>query len=118
MHLNISLGRKPQLPKVVEIAPRLDSIGQQPITGNQVSSSEAIATGGLSDVDTQVQSIIQTQSSQKNIFLSSSGHKLFTYNHASRGLLIRVAPEVSIRMSEAFIQDLGKLIEAYCEKAV
>jgi ParB/RepB/Spo0J family partition protein len=68
--------------------------------------------------ETPAHSIVQAQALPKNIFLSSSGRKLFTYNHASRGLLIRIAPEVSMMMSEAFVQDLGKLIEAYCLKAV
>jgi ParB/RepB/Spo0J family partition protein len=68
--------------------------------------------------ETPAHPIVQAQALPKNIFLSSSGHKLFTYNHASRGLLIRIAPEVSMMMSEAFMRDLGKLIEAYCHKAV
>jgi ParB/RepB/Spo0J family partition protein len=88
-------------------APMPDANGQHPIIENPIPSSETAA-----------HSIIQTQALPKNIFLSSSGHKLFTYNHASRGLLIRISPEVSMMMSEAFMQDLGKLIEAYCGQAV
>jgi ParB/RepB/Spo0J family partition protein len=95
-----------------------DSNGQHPIIENPLPASETMDKHGLPTTETPVHSIIQTQSLAKNIFLSSSGHKLFTYNHASRGLLIRIAPEVSMMMSEAFMHDLGKLIETYCDKAV
>jgi len=95
-----------------------DSNGQSPVIENPIPASETMDKHGLPTAETPVHSIIQTQSLAKNIFLSSSGHKLFTYNHASRGLLIRIAPEVSMMMSEAFMHDLGKLIETYCDKAV
>jgi ParB/RepB/Spo0J family partition protein len=95
-----------------------DSNGQNPKIENPIPASETMGTNGLLTAETPVQSIIQTQPTVKNIFLSSSGHKLFTYNNASRGLLIRIAPEVSMMMSEAFMHDLGRLIEAYCDKAV
>ncbi len=95
-----------------------DSNGQSPVIENPIPTPETMDKHGLPAAETPVHSIIQTQSLAKNIFLSSSGHKLFTYNHASRGLLIRIAPEVSMMMSEAFMHDLGKLIETYCDKAV
>ena len=99
-------------------APWSDANAQHPILENPIPASETMDKHGLPTTETPVHSIIQTQSLAKNIFLSSSGHKLFTYNHASRGLLIRIAPEVSMMMSEAFMHDLGKLIEAYYDKAV
>ncbi len=60
-----------------------------------------------------VPSIVRTQSQPRNIYLSSSGQKLFTYNNATRGWLIRIAPEVSSSIDEDFMRALGRLIESY-----
>ncbi len=100
-------------------ADKLDFIDQTPIINkDKTIESNTMSADELPNTETLPQSIIQIPSAPKNIFLSPSGRKLFTYNHASRGLLIRIAPEVSTLMSDAFIQDLGKLIEAYRIKAV
>jgi len=51
----------------------------------------------------------------KKSFVSSTGSRLFTYNQASRGWLIRIAPDVSMRMDEALMLEFGKLLEAYLD---
>ena len=103
---------------VDDLSHRPDSIDQRSMIENQIAESETTDADEPDNVETQAHSITQTQRPVKNMFLSSSGHKLFTYHHASRGLLIRMTPEVSMMMSESFIQELGKLVEAYCDKAV
>lgn len=57
------------------------------------------------------------ESQLKKSFLSASGRKLFTYNQASRGWLIRIAPDISMRMDEALMLEFGKLLEAHLEVA-
>ncbi len=64
-------------------------------------------------VDDARPSILHIQSQTRNIFVSPSGQKLFTYNHATRGCLIRIAPEVSPSINEDFMRKLGQLIESY-----
>ena len=103
---------------VDDLSHRPDSIEQRTIIENQIAKSETTDVDGSHNVETQAHSIIETQFPVKNMFLSPSGHKLFTYHHASRGLLIRMTPEVSMMMNESFIQELGKLVEAYCTVAV
>ncbi len=48
----------------------------------------------------------------RKTFVSSAGLKLFTYNQAARGWLIRIDPEVSMRIGEDLMRDIGDLIEA------
>jgi len=57
----------------------------------------------------------QTESQLKKSFVSSTGRRLFTYNQASRGWLIRIAPDVSMRMDEGLMLDFGRLLEAYLD---
>ena len=83
-----------------------------------VSVSVVADANGLPEAHKPPHTIIQTESPVKNVFMSSSGHKLFAYNNASRGMLIRIDPGISMKMNNDFIQDLGRLIEAYCGKAV
>ncbi len=85
---------------------------------NKISAPQDPGPNELPEARTSAYAIVDAPSPVKHVFLSASGQKLFTYNNASRGLLIRVAPEISVVMGEAFMQDLGKLIEAYCRKAV
>lgn len=47
----------------------------------------------------------------KKIFVSTSGRKLFTYNQASRGWLIRINPEFSAEIDESAIINIGRFIE-------
>ena len=85
---------------------------------NKIAAPQDHGTEELPKAGASAYAIVDAPSPVKHVFLSSSGQKLFTYNNASRGLLIRVAPEISVVMGEAFMQDLGKLIETYCRKAV
>ena len=49
----------------------------------------------------------------KKSVAGAAGQRLFTYNPASRGWLIRIAPEVSARLDEALMLEIGKLLEAH-----
>lgn len=48
----------------------------------------------------------------KKSVAAASGRRLFSYNPASRGWLIRLAPEVSARMDEALMAEFGQWLEA------
>jgi len=80
----------------------------------QASNIETITVNNDAGDATSTHAIIQAPSSLKNILLSSSGRKLFTYNNASRGWLIRIDPEISKKIDEDFMKQLGTLIESYC----
>lgn len=47
----------------------------------------------------------------KKVFVSATGRKLFTYNQASRGWLIRLNPEFSGHIDESAILSIGGFIE-------
>lgn len=49
----------------------------------------------------------------KKRVLSSAGQALFTYNPASRGWLIRIPPDISSRMDESLMLEIGKLLESH-----
>ena len=51
----------------------------------------------------------------KRSFVSASGRKLFTYNQASRGWLIRINPDVSMAVDEDLMLKFGQWLEAYLE---
>ena len=51
----------------------------------------------------------------KRSYVSASGRKLFTYNQASRGWLIRIPPEVSMAVDEDLMLKFGQWLEARLE---
>ncbi|MFM8331909.1 MAG: hypothetical protein ACKN9T_09485, partial [Candidatus Methylumidiphilus sp.] len=49
----------------------------------------------------------------KKAYVSATGQKLFTYSPASRGWLIRIAPEISASLDETALLALGEWLEGY-----
>jgi hypothetical protein len=82
-------------------------------TADQESNLTENATENTETTIPQAGSATVPEMALKKRVLSSSGHKLFTYNPATRGWLIRIAPEVSARMNETLMLEIGKLLEAH-----
>jgi hypothetical protein len=107
---------------ILELIPKIESgeLSRDDIQRLQVQAvSGENLSGGQADPPLE-DSLTQTKPpaaepvpTPKKRVLSSAGQALFTYNPASRGWLIRIPPDISSRMDESLMLEIGKLLEAH-----